>query len=84
VRIGQHIKPGIPGVVPWVTKVNAKYMCVCLSDGINLDLFLGTKENFGGLFLMRTSSGKGPSGNVFDRFTPTCFQDGRNFLVVVE
>lgn len=71
--IGQHIKPGVPGVVPWTPKTASKYMRVRLNEGINLDLFLSTRDNFGGLFLMRTGSGSGPDGNSFNGFTPGIF-----------
>lgn len=72
--VGQTIKPGVPGVIPWSPKPGAKYIRVRLNEGMNLDLFLGTPENFGGLFLMRTGSGAGPTGNTFDGFTPGIFK----------
>lgn len=71
--IGQHIKPGVPGVVPWAPKVDSKYFRVHLNEGLNLDLFASTSSNFGGLFLMRTGSGSGPDGNSFMGFTPGIF-----------
>lgn len=71
--IGQHIKPGVPGVIPWVPKMDAKYLRVRLTEEINLDLFLSNPDNFGGLFLMRTGSGSGPDGNSFNGFTPGIF-----------
>lgn len=71
--IGQHIKPGVPGVVPWAPKVDSKYLRVRLNEGINLDLFLSNPDNFGGLFLMRTGSGSDPNGNSFMGFTPGIF-----------
>ncbi len=72
-EIGQHIKPGVPGVIPWAPKVDAKYLRVRLAEEINLDLFLSHRDNFGGLFLMRTGSGSGPDGNSFNGFTPGIF-----------
>jgi len=71
--IGQHIKPGVPGVVPWVPKVEAKYLRVRLEEGINLDVFLGTQQNWGGLYMMRTGSGASPDGNAFNGFIPGIF-----------
>lgn len=73
-NIGQHIKPGVPGVVPWVPKVEAKYLRVRLEEGINLDVFLGTPQNWGGLFMMRTGSAASPDGNAFHGFIPAVFQ----------
>jgi DNA polymerase/3'-5' exonuclease PolX len=73
-NIGQHIKPGVPGVVPWIPKVEAKYLRVRLEEGINLDVFLGTPQNWGGLFMMRTGSGASPDGNAFHGFIPAVFQ----------
>lgn len=72
--VGQHIKPGVPGVVPWQPKVEAKYLRVRLAEGMNLDVFLGSEKNWGGLFMMRTGSGAGPDGNSFNGFTPGMFQ----------
>lgn len=72
-NIGQHIKPGVPGAIPWVPKVNAKYFRVRLNEGMNLDVFLGTPQNWGGLYMMRTGSGASPDGNTFNGFIPGIF-----------
>lgn len=72
-EVGQHIKPGVPGAVPWTPKVDAKYLRVRLTEGMNLDVFLGTPENWGGLFMMRTGSGASPDGNTFHGFIPGIF-----------
>lgn len=72
-EVGQHIKPGVPGAVPWEPKVSAKYLRVRLAEGMNLDVFLGTPENWGGLFMMRTGSGSSPDGNTFHGFIPGIF-----------
>jgi DNA polymerase/3'-5' exonuclease PolX len=72
-EVGQLIKPGVPGVVPWQPKENAKYFRLRMPQGINLDLFCGTRDNWGGLFLMRTGSGVDQSGNSFNGFTPGMF-----------
>lgn len=72
--LGQHIKPGVPGAVPWQPKLEAKYLRVRLAEGMNLDVFLATPENWGGIFMMRTGSGAGPDGNSFNGFVPAMFQ----------
>lgn len=72
--VGRTIKPGVPGVVPWTPKLDAKYVRVRLDEGINLDVFLATPDNWGGLFTMRTGSGVGPDGNPFNGFIPQLFK----------
>ena len=72
-EVGQLIKPGVPGVIPWSPKANAKYIRCRLAEGVILDVFLGTPENWGGLFMMRTGSGAGPDGNPFEGFVPGLF-----------
>lgn len=72
-EVGQHIKPGVPGVVPWEPKTAAKYLRVRLEEGMNLDVFLATPQNWGGLFMMRTGSGASPDGNTFHGFIPGIF-----------
>lgn len=71
--VGQHIKPGVPGAVPWTPKVTAKYLRVRLEEGMNLDVFLATPDNWGGLYMMRTGSGASPDGNTFHGFIPGIF-----------
>lgn len=73
-EIGQHIKPGVPGVIPWEPKTTAKYLRLRLPEGMNMDVFLATPENWGGIFMMRTGSGAGPDGNSFNGFVPAMFQ----------
>lgn len=70
---GLLIKPGVPGVVPWNPKPDAKYIRLRLMEGMNLDLFMASPENWGGLFLMRTGSGADLNGNSFNGFTPGIF-----------
>ena len=41
---------------------------------MNLDLFLATPENWGGLFLMRTGSAVDNNGNPFSGFVPSIFK----------
>jgi DNA polymerase/3'-5' exonuclease PolX len=41
---------------------------------MNLDLFLASPNNWGGLFMMRTGSGTGPDGNAFNGFIPGMFK----------
>lgn len=71
--VGQHIKPGVPGAVPWAPKPTSKYLRVRLNEGMNLDLFLATPQNWGGLFMMRTGSASSPDGNSFHGFVPGIF-----------
>jgi len=71
--VGQTIKPGVPGVVPWQPKLDAKYVRVRLDEGMNLDVFIARPENWGGLFLMRTGSASGHDGNAFSGFVPAVF-----------
>ena len=71
--IGQHIKPGVPGAVPWAPKLTSKYLRVRLNEGMNLDLFMASPENWGGLYMMRTGSGASPDGNSFHGFIPGIF-----------
>jgi len=70
---GYFIKPGCPEITPWAPKVNARYLRMMLNDGLKLDLFITSPENWGGLFMMRTGSGVGPEGNPFDGFVPGMF-----------
>lgn len=72
-ELGQLIKPGVPGAVPWTPKLEAKYLRVRLAEGMNLDVFLATPQNWGGLFMMRTGSGASPDGNAFHGFVPGIF-----------
>lgn len=72
--VGQHIKPGVPGAVPWTPKPTAKYIRVRLNEGMNLDLFMATPENWGGLYLMRTGSAADNNGNPFSGFVPSIFK----------
>lgn len=72
-EVGQLIKPGVPGVIPWTPKRDAKYVRLRLHQEMNLDLFLATPQNWGGLFLMRTGSATGSDGNSFNGFVPGMF-----------
>jgi DNA polymerase/3'-5' exonuclease PolX len=72
--MGQTIKPGVPGIVPWDPKPGSKYIRVRLSEGMNLDFFLAKPDNWGGLFMMRTGSGAGLDGNPFNGFIPRIFK----------
>lgn len=71
---GQTIKPGVPGIVPWEFKPTSKYIRLRLNEGMNLDLFMATPQNWGGLFLMRTGSAIDNNGNPFSGFVPSIFQ----------
>ena len=70
---GYFIKPGCPEVTPWAPKVNARYLRMMLNDGLKLDLFITSPENWGGLFMMRTGSGVSPDGNPYEGFVPGMF-----------
>lgn len=71
--VGQFIKPSTPGAVPWTPKLESRYLRMRLPSGMNLDFFLGTQDNWGGLFLMRTGSASGSDGNAFNGFVPRAF-----------
>jgi len=71
--IGQTIKTGVPGVIPWTPKPDAKYIRVRLNEEMNLDLFVAHPDNWGGLFLMRTGSGVDKNGSPFNGFVPGIF-----------
>jgi DNA polymerase (family 10) len=72
--VGMMIKPGVPGAVPWTPKVSAKYLRVRLAEGMNLDVFLATPDNWGGLYMMRTGSAADNNGNPFSGFVPSIFK----------
>lgn len=72
--VGQFIKPGTPGAVPWTPKQDSRYLRMRLPNGMNLDFFLGTPDNWGGLFMMRTGSAAGKDGNPFNGFVPRIFK----------
>lgn len=78
-EVGQTIKPGVPGAIPWDPKPDARYIRVRLDAGMNLDVFLARPENWGGLFLMRTGSATGSDGNAFNGFVPRCFSRWKKF-----
>lgn len=59
---GRFIKPGTPDIIDWEPKPDAKYLRMLLDGDIKCDIFLGTPQNWGGLFAMRTGSGTGPNG----------------------
>lgn len=73
-EVGQTIKPGVPGAIPWAPKADSRYIRVRLNEGMNLDLFIARPENWGGLFMMRTGSGAGLDGNPFNGFIPRIFK----------
>lgn len=70
---GQFIKPGVPEIMPWPPKSDAKYVRMFLSDNIKLDLFVGNSDNWGALFCMRTGSASGDNGSAFTGFVPALF-----------
>lgn len=70
---GRFIKPGVPNVVDWSPKPNAKYLRMLLNEGIKLDIFVAHRDNWGGIYTMRTGSGVDAHGNVFNGFVPRMF-----------
>lgn len=70
---GRFIKPGVPGVIDWAPKPDARYVRMLLNEGIKLDLFIASPQNWGGIFAMRTGSGVGPDGTAFSGFIPMMF-----------
>ena len=70
---GDFIKPGVPDIIPWAPKKGAKYLRMMLNDGLKLDLFLASEENWGALYTMRTGGATGPDGNPFEGFVPGMF-----------
>lgn len=71
--VGQFIKPGVPGAIPWDPNPDAKYLRMRLPSGANLDVFITSELNWGGLYLMRTGGAVGPDGNAFTGFVPGMF-----------
>ena len=71
---GKFIKPGVPEVIEWAPKTNAKYVRMLIEDSIKLDLFIANVDNWGALYCMRTGSGVGPDGNPFSGFVPRMFK----------
>lgn len=70
----QVIKPGVPDIIPWTAKVDAKYIRLYLASlECKVDIFLADRNNFGGILAMRTGSASGPDGNAFHGFIPGCF-----------
>ena len=72
--VGQVIKPGVPDIIPWAPKRDAKYLRLYLSSlECKVDIFLADHNNFGGILAMRTGSASSPDGNTFHGFIPGCF-----------
>lgn len=72
-EMGQFIKPGVPGAIPWDPNPDAKYLRMRLPSGANLDVFIASELNWGGLYLMRTGGAVGPDGKAFSGFVPGMF-----------
>lgn len=70
---GRFIKPGVPDVINWAPKPGAKYVRMLLNEDIKLDLFIASKDNWGGIYTMRTGSGVGPDGDPYTGFVPMMF-----------
>lgn len=56
------IKPGTQEVIPWEPKRDGKYWRAMLCEGIKLDLFLTTAEQWGLIYLIRTGSAEFSQG----------------------
>lgn len=56
------IKPGTQEVIPWEPKRDGKYWRALLREGIKLDLFLTTAEQWGLIYLIRTGSAEFSQG----------------------
>lgn len=63
-KFGRFIKPGVPDIIDWPPRQNAKYVRMLISEQIKLDLFVANQDNFGALFAMRTGSGISPDGKM--------------------
>lgn len=70
---GRFIKPGVPDIIDWQFKPGSKYVRMYLNEGVKLDLFIATPENWGCLFMMRTGGAVGKDGNSFNGFVPGMF-----------
>jgi hypothetical protein len=73
-NVGFTIKPGTHEILPWAPKRDSKYIRIMSNEGIKVDLFIGTPDNWGPLFVMRTGSATGTDGNPFSGFVPALFQ----------
>lgn len=71
---GRFIKPGVPDIIDWPTKPNAKYIRMLLDEGIKLDIFVATRINWGGILMLRTGCGADENGNTFNGFSPGMLQ----------
>lgn len=70
---GRFIKPGVPDIIDWAPKADAKYIRMLINDNIKLDLFVAHEENWGPLYMMRTGGAVGADGNAFNGFVPGMF-----------
>jgi len=73
VSAGKFIKPGVPDIIEWAPKADAKYVRMLINDSIKLDLFVAHEENWGPLYMMRTGGAVGSDGNAFNGFVPGMF-----------
>lgn len=71
---GRFIKPGVPDIVDWPPKPNAKYVRMLLNEGIKLDLFIATPQNWGGILMLRTGCGVDENGSAFNGFSSGMLQ----------
>ena len=71
---GKFIKPGAKEIIDYEPVAGAKYLRVLLNEGVKMDFFIATKENWGPIFCMRTGSGVGPDGSSYTAFIPHMFR----------
>ena len=71
--LGRFIKPGVSEVIDWPPKRGAKYIRMLLNEGVKLDLFIATTNNWGGILTQRTGSGIGSDGTAYTSFAVGMF-----------
>lgn len=72
------IKPGTAEIVDWMPKADGKYWRALVDEGIKLDLFITTLEQWGIIFMIRTGSAEYSRGlmTYAKLCTPYRVQDG--------
>jgi hypothetical protein len=74
------IKPGVSESIPWTIKPDGKYWRALLPEGIKLDLFITTPENWGIIFLIRTGSADFSAALMTYAKLHTCYHVQGGFL----
>jgi len=70
-KFGRFIKPGVPDIIDWPAKPGAKYVRMLLNEGVKLDFFVASSDNWGALLTMRTGPAMSPIGRL--GFAPLMF-----------